>query len=66
MKRLFALAALAALLAGCAGVPPTTATASLQRWDGGVWNSVLGYHGPANAMAGAGGPSGGPDGGGAR
>lgn len=59
MKRLLALAAIAAVLTGCAGVPPTTTTASQERWDGGVWNSVLGYQGPANLMSGAGGPSGG-------
>jgi hypothetical protein len=46
--RCIALLALAALLGGCATAPG----ASMEdggRWNGGTWNSVLGYHGPANA-----------------
>jgi hypothetical protein len=37
-----------ALLAGCAA--PPTHTARAEPWNGGVWNSVLGYHGPGNAI----------------
>lgn len=44
----------AALLAACSA-PPTYATGH-QQWDGGVWNSVLGYVGPDNARI-VGGPS---------
>lgn len=55
MKKISCLIALAlaALLSGCAspGAPGAHA-----RWNDGVWNSVLGYHGPANTMADAGGP----------
>ena len=56
------LIALAAGLSGCATGPESssarTKTAHAQeRWNGGVWNSVLGYNGPANMMAGeVGGP----------
>ena len=54
MKKIsFIALALAALLSGCAS---TTTTHEHARWNGGVWNSVLGYHGPANTMADAGGP----------
>ena len=56
MKQWIALLALAGALAGCSNVPPTQATEHA-RWDGGVWNSVLGYHGPANATV-QGGPAG--------
>jgi hypothetical protein len=48
--------ALAALLSGCANTPARTATPRSAHWNDGVWNSVLGYHGPANTMADAGGP----------
>ena len=44
----------AALLAACSA-PPTFAT-NHQEWDGGVWNSVLGYVGPDNVRV-TGGPS---------
>jgi hypothetical protein len=44
----------AALLAACSA-PPTYSTAH-QEWDGGVWNSVLGYVGPDNVRV-TGGPS---------
>ena len=50
-----ACAALAAV-AGCGATPPVHAGMDGGRWDGGVWNSVLGYHGPSNATI-AGGPS---------
>jgi hypothetical protein len=52
--RWIALLALAALLGGC-GAAPVASTEDGGRWNGGTWNSVLGYHGPANAMI-AGGP----------
>lgn len=45
------LAAAALMLGGCALQPPAETA-----WDGGTWNSVLGYHGPANAMQ-VGGPA---------
>jgi len=43
-----ALAALAALLSACAA--PPTEVGSTQPWNGGIWNSVLGYIGPNNVM----------------
>lgn len=43
-----ALLALAALLAGCATAQGPVA--QKQPWNGGIWNSVLGYVGPANVM----------------
>jgi hypothetical protein len=43
-----ALMGLAALLSACAHAPGSQASA--EPWNGGIWNSVLGYHGPANAM----------------
>ena len=57
MTRWIALLAAALALAGCAGAPRAQHTASASQWNDGVWNSVLGYHGPANAVV-AGGPSG--------
>jgi hypothetical protein len=42
------IAAAAALLAACA--TPPGQVAQKQPWNGGVWNSVLGYVGPANVM----------------
>lgn len=55
LSKSLVLAGLVALLSACAQVPTVSSQAPLQRWDGGVWNSVLGYHGPANATV-AGGP----------
>lgn len=52
--RWIALLGTAALLAACSA-PPTQATHH-QEWNGGVWNSVLGYVGPDNARV-TGGPS---------
>lgn len=49
LMKCIALAGLAALLAACSSTP--TAVAEHQPWNGGTWNSVLGYHGPTNAMA---------------
>lgn len=46
---LFATVVVLAALAGCAS-PAVVAQADGGRWDGGVWNSVLGYHGPANVV----------------
>jgi hypothetical protein len=43
-----ALFGLVAVLAACAAPPATTA--SNEPWNGGIWNSVLGYVGPANQM----------------
>ncbi len=45
-KRWIALAGLAALLAGCAQAPEQ----GREPWNGGVWNSVLGYVGPYNVI----------------
>ena len=50
-KRWMAWIALA-LLAGCA---MTQEPSGPHAWDGGIWNSVLGYHGPDNAIV-VGGP----------
>lgn len=47
MKRWIAVLAAVAALAGCATAPQPP---QQHVWNGGVWNSVLGYHGPANAM----------------
>lgn len=55
LTRLFALG-LAAALAGCAGPATTEVAATATPWNGGTWNSVLGYHGPTNARDMAGGP----------
>lgn len=52
--RWIALLALAALLGGCATAPGASMDDG-GRWNGGTWNSVLGYHGPANSII-AGGP----------
>lgn len=49
-----ALSGVVALLAACAH--PAGPQQAKEPWNGGTWNSVLGYHGPANAMV-AGGPS---------
>ena len=43
-----ALAAMVALLSACAATPVHVTEA--QPWNGGVWNSVLGYIGPNNIM----------------
>lgn len=45
---------LAALLGACSSAPVHTAGAK-EPWNGGVWNSVLGYHGPHNVMVDGGG-----------
>ena len=45
----FAVLALAALLSACASPPPSQ-VAGAQPWNGGIWNSVLGYVGPDNVM----------------
>ena len=45
--RLTLLAALLVALTGCAAPRTETAHAA---WNGGVWNSTLGYHGPTNTM----------------
>lgn len=47
MSKWIALLGLAAALAACSHQPAHHASA--QPWNGGTWNSVLGYHGPANA-----------------
>lgn len=48
MSKWIALLGLAAMLAACSHGPERQAQA--QPWNGGTWNSVLGYHGPASAM----------------
>lgn len=48
LKKCIALAGLAALLAACSTAP--TPVGQSQPWNGGTWNSVLGYHGPTNVM----------------
>ena len=56
--RWIALLAVALALGGCAGTPPVQQTAAADsHWNDGIWNSMLGYHGPANGVI-AGGPSG--------
>ena len=58
MIRWIALLAAALALGGCASAPPVQrATVADSQWNGGIWNSVLGYHGPANGVV-VGGPSG--------
>jgi len=47
------LLATAALLSACAGAPEQPV--QRQAWNGGIWNSVLGYVGPANVVV-VGGP----------
>ena len=46
-KRWFAILGVVALLSACAAPPPTYATRN-EPWNGGLWNSMLGYHGPTN------------------
>jgi hypothetical protein len=48
MSKWIALLGLAVVLAACSA--PPTRTAQKEPWNGGVWNSVLGYVGPANQM----------------
>jgi hypothetical protein len=50
-KKWIALVGLIALLGACAH----PAGQAPEPWNGGIWNSVLGYHGPASAMV-VGGP----------
>lgn len=47
IKRWIAILGVVALLSACA-TPPTYMTSN-EPWNGGIWNSVLGYHGPNNA-----------------
>lgn len=51
MKRLSIAWIALALVAGCA----TLQDGSPHVWNGGIWNSMLGYHGPDNAVV-VGGP----------
>ncbi|MDB5897162.1 MAG: hypothetical protein JWP22_737 [Ramlibacter sp.] len=48
------LIGLGAVLSACAYAPAPQAAA--EPWNGGIWNSVLGYHGPGNGMV-SGGPN---------
>ena len=57
LTRWIALLAVAFALGGCASAPTARVAAADSHWNGGTWNSVLGYVGPANAVV-AGGPSG--------
>ena len=54
--RWIAICIAAASLTACASSPPTHVAAADPVWNGGIWNSMLGYHGPANANV-SGGPS---------
>ena len=56
IARWIAILGLAAVLSACAHGPSTQATVADNEWNGGTWNSVLGYHGPTSAMV-SGGPS---------
>ncbi len=55
MTRWIAILIASASLAACASSPPSQGAANEQVWNGGIWNSVLGYHGPANGTV-SGGP----------
>lgn len=53
---LITIACAAALLGACTTPPPkataaqSEGTSPARSWNGGIWNSVLGYHGPSNTM----------------
>jgi hypothetical protein len=49
MRKWIAMLGLAAMLAACSHGPVQPQAGQGQDWNGGTWNSVLGYHGPANA-----------------
>ena len=49
-RKWIALLALSAVLAGCATAPGPVANKEPEPWNGGIWNSVLGYVGPNNVM----------------
>ena len=51
MRQWICVLAVAAMLGACAQVPSREARAA-QPWNGGTWNSVLGYIGPDNVMDG--------------
>lgn len=55
LMRWIALLGAGFVLSACAHAPAAQ-HANAQPWNGGTWNSVLGYVGPANAMV-TGGPS---------
>lgn len=55
VTRWIAIFGLAAALSACAHGPNPHITDADSQWNGGIWNSVLGYHGPANGTV-AGGP----------
>ncbi len=46
MAKWIAIVGLVATLAACSHGPAQPEAAA---WNGGIWNSVLGYHGPDNA-----------------
>lgn len=64
---LIVLVCFTALLSACSGGPMRQDTsqaasgiargANAPLWNDGVWNSVMGYHGPSNTMGEAGGPN---------
>lgn len=47
-RKWIALLGMVVLLSACAA--PATQSAQRQPWNGGIWNSALGYVGPANVM----------------
>ena len=50
MAKWIAILGLAATLAACSHAPAQSqAQVEATPWNGGIWNSVLGYHGPDNA-----------------
>jgi hypothetical protein len=49
LMKWIALVGAALMLSACAHAPGS-AQAGRQPWNGGTWNSVLGYVGPANAV----------------
>jgi hypothetical protein len=54
IRKWIAVLGMAAMLGACSHAPVTQQTAQVAEaqhpWNGGVWNSVLGYHGPDNLM----------------
>lgn len=65
--QLIVLACMTGLLSACSSATlrqdtPQAASGNVRGtsgsiWNGGVWNSVMGYHGPSNTMGEPGGPN---------